>query len=429
MIKTLQKKFIVTAMTAITILIVVMLGAINVFNVAVTNLENQRLLDEVVNSRFESGRLGMNSGNLYEAKSQEISAGISGSIFDFDPSDNERMAAIYFAAEINILGDIGVMDLSHIASVDEKEAAKLVLEAMNSGENSGRIDNYRYKIKRASDGSRAVCVFLDRKAEVKQIMRVVTMSLIAGGVCWVIMLMIVYLLSRRAIAPIAANIERQKQFVTDAGHEIKTPLAIISVNAEAMELYQGESKWSRNIKEQVKRLNELMQNLLTLSRADEGIVPGQIEQVDLRMMLDEQLGAFEEMIRKKQLIIIRSTEYYSSGSITFLADKESIRRIYSILLDNAIKYSPEEKEIEVSLTQDAKAVEFRIRNTCSSLPDCPPEKLFDRFYRGNSARTQRSGGNGIGLSAARALVESYGGKIKAEYLPDNKIEFVARLYK
>ena len=103
MIKTLQKKFIVTAMTAITILIVVMLGAINVFNVEVTNLENQRLLDEVVNSRFESGRLGMNSGNLYEAKSQEISAGISGSIFDFDPSDNERMAAIYFAAEINIL--------------------------------------------------------------------------------------------------------------------------------------------------------------------------------------------------------------------------------------------------------------------------------------------------------------------------------------
>lgn len=239
------------------------------------------------------------------------------------------------------------------------------------------------------------------------------------------MLLLVIFLSRRAIRPIAENIQKQRQFVTDAGHEIKTPLAIILANTDAMELHNGENKWSRNIRSQVVRLNGLMQNLLTLARADEEKKIVNPEYFDLSDLLENLLASFEEPMRTKELVLQKDIH----TDTLLCANKDQIASLLSVLIDNAVKYSAANGTVSICLTNSEKRVALHIENECEALPPCAPSQLFDRFYRADTARTQKNGGYGIGLSAAKAIVEAYRGEITAQYLSQNRIVFTICLPK
>lgn len=233
------------------------------------------------------------------------------------------------------------------------------------------------------------------------------------------MLLLVVGLSKRAIRPIAVNMEKQKQFVTDAGHEIKTPLAIILANTDAMELHNGESKWSRNIRTQTERLSGLMKNLLTLSRMDEGNVMTAMTELDISGLVREAADTFKEPAALKHIQIITSIK----GDLKLHANREQMVQLVSVLLDNAVKYSPENDSIELVLDGSQREIVLKCRNACHALPEVPADRLFDRFYRGDTARTQKSGGYGIGLSVARAIVEAHKGTIKAVYEKEDHITF------
>ncbi len=159
---------------------------------------------------------------------------------------------------------------ARISTVTEDEAVEYAESAAAAGDASGREGRFRYRIAPSRDGRGSVAVFLDVSADERSMLIVAVLSLLAGAACWLAALLAAVLLSRRATRPIAESMERQKQFITDAGHEIKTPLAIIRANADALELHQGESRWSRNIQRQTERMDELMKRLLTLARLDEG---------------------------------------------------------------------------------------------------------------------------------------------------------------
>lgn len=244
----------------------------------------------------------------------------------------------------------------------------------------------------------------------------------AGLVCWGLMLVLVIFLSRRAIRPIVENIQRQKQFVTNAGHEIKTPLAIIQSNAEALELYTGETKWSRNIKEQTRRLGGLMNNLLSLARMDEGAAPVMGE-VSLSRLAEEALEGFAQPMEAKGLALERDIQ----PGVTVKADPAQMEQLLSILLDNAVKYGSQGSAVRVSLRKEDRRLWLTVENACDALPQVPPEKLFHRFYRGDAARTQKSGGYGIGLAVARSIVQGHKGTLQARYLPGNRISFTVCL--
>jgi len=255
-------------------------------------------------------------------------------------------------------------------------------------------------------------------------MRLLLLSSLIGLTCWLCMFLLVFLLSGRAIRPIAANLERQKQFVTDAGHEIKTPLAIIAANTEAMELHNGESKWSRNIREQVTRLNGLMQNLLTLAKLDESNVALSCEPISLSALTEEGSDVFREAMELKHLQV----ERHIQPDLTVSANRDLMSRLISILLDNALKYTPIGGSVVIELFRADKTIQLIVANECEKLPDCPAEKLFDRFYRADSARTQKNGGYGIGLSAARSIAEAHGGTISALYRDDHTIAFIVTMF-
>lgn len=411
MIKTLQRKFIVTAMAAISILILVLLGTINVGNICLTGGQTKRMMR----------LLSENDGN---APPQIEPMEREGPGF-LEPPMNEdlAMSARYFLVRFDTEGQIVYADVERISSVTEEEAKELAQELFNAGKKSGWRGQFAYSATESKDGRGTVFVFLDISSQFYGILRILVISAAIGVVGWILMLLLVIWLSKRAILPIARNMEKQKQFVTNAGHEIKTPLAIILANTEAMELHNGESKWSRNIRAQTLRLNGLMLNLLTLARMDEGGAKPQAVDFSASALLEETLHPFYEAAALKQLDICQDIQ----PEVMLRANREHVRQLYSILLDNAVKYADDGGRLGVSLRKEERTVVLQVKNTCVKFPGGEPEQLFDRFYRGNDARTQKSGGYGIGLSAAQAIVEAQKGSIRASYEGENTVVFTVRL--
>lgn len=409
MIKMLQKKFVVTAMIAVSALIFLLLGAVNAVNIVIVQGEVDRTLSMIMEN-------GGNPGNTLPGQNTAPPG-----LMDAPKSDYDTlMSSNYFIVRLNRDGQSVFVDVSRTSAVTEEEAEAVAEKLYGSGKDSGKTGKFRYLIQADRVGNGTTAVFLDTSDESYSYLRVLLLSASIGLVCWGLMLLFVILLSKKAIRPIAENFEKQKQFVTNAGHEIKTPLAIIQSNTEAMELYNGENKWSKNIKTQTMRLSGLMNQLLMLARMDE--TAGKARMVDfcVSQTLEDVLQGFLQPAEEKGIVLHTDIQ----PDIILHADQSQIEQLCSILLDNAVKYADDGGQVWVCLTRDGKRVQMRFQNTCKSLPDDSPDKLFERFYRADTARTQKSGGYGIGLSIARTIVEANKGKIQAKYTNPNHITFL-----
>ncbi|MGI6029341.1 MAG: sensor histidine kinase [Candidatus Heteroscillospira sp.] len=410
MTKTLQKRFVFTAMIAISVLLLFLVSAINIANYVFVNREVDEVLSQLVESE-----------GLYTPPS--IPPKKTPHQFPGAPTPDDIMGARYFFVRFDASGAIIHTNVNNILSVSEEEAAQMAQEVYGQTSQAGTVDIFKYCVTQALDEQSSLVIFLDISAQQRSILVVLLTSFLIGFLCWCVMLLLVIQLSRRAIEPIARSIDKQKQFVTNAGHEIKTPLAIILANTDAMELHNGENKWSRNIRAQSVRLNGLMQNLLTLAKMDEGIGNFPMSDFSAGLLLEEALDPYYETAEARQLKL--QTEI--DRDLALRANRDNIMQLISILLDNAVKYTPDGGEIIVSLKHD-KGVVLRLENTCITPPEDDLERLFDRFYRGDTARTQRSGGYGIGLSAARAIAQAHGGTVLAGYdNPRKMIVFTVKL--
>lgn len=411
MIKTLQRKFIVTAMTAISVLLLLLLGTINIVNIRTVGNQIDAKLEMISQNEGNPDNIPMVPGDMPPREPYGMKN-------DYDTF----MSSNFFVVRFDRSGYIVYIDVSRISSVSEEEAKELAEKVYTQNALSGKIDNFEYMIRDSHMGFGKVVVFLDTSGDIYSYIRVLFLSAAIGIACWLLMLLLVILLSKRAIRPIAVNMEKQKQFVTNAGHEIKTPLAIIQSNTEAMELYNGENKWSKNIKEQTVRLNELMKNLLTLARMDESSANLILSDCSLSQLLVDHTECFRETLELRGITLQTSIQ----PMISFRANKEHIMQLISVLMDNAVKYTNEGGNVFVSLEGNDKRIKMQFKNTCQQLPPASPDKLFDRFYRADEARTQKNGGYGIGLSVAQSITETYKGRISAEYENGNTIVFTIR---
>ena len=411
MIKQLQKKFVVSSMLAITILLVVVLGGINIFNAVSTNRQTDKLLSTL--AEVENSAITM---MLPEVRS-------SWNIFSAVVTQDDTLGAIYFVAREDVYGKIRTIDTSHISSVNGQEAQNYIKQVHNVKSGTGSLGRFKYMVMPTVGNLGKTYIFLDITKQITSVWQVAFLSLGVGILCWIAMLLLVLLLSKRAIRPIAVNIEKQKQFVTDAGHEIKTPLAIIMANTDAMELHYGENKYSKNIRSQIFRLKDLTQDLLTLAKMEESADKRIKENFSMTTLVCEGIGQFEESISAKEIEVNKNIQ----PDLNITSNKEQVQRLVSILMDNATKYTPQNGSIEVYLSQVNKQVNFVVANTAENLDKLELDKIFDRFYRGDDARTQKSGGYGIGLSAAMAIVQSLKGVILVQRQNTNKIVFVVKL--
>ena len=411
MIKQLQKKFVVSSMLAITILLVVVLGGINIFNTVSANRQTDKLLSTL--AEVENSAITM---MLPEVRG-------SWDIFSAVVTQDDTLGAIYFVVREDVFGKIRAIDTSHISSVNNEDAWEYVEQIYHIKSGTGSLGRFKYMVMPTVGNLGKTYIFLDVTKQINNIWQVALLSVGVGVLCWLAMLLLIVLLSKKAIKPIAENMERQKQFVTDAGHEIKTPLAIILANTDAMELHYGENKYSKNIRGQIFRLKDLTQDLLTLAKMEESADLKIKENFSVSMLVEECLNQFEESISAKTIHFYKNIQ----ENLSIDSNKELVKRLISILMDNATKYVPENGIIEVYLSQTNKQINFVVANTADNLEKLQLDKIFDRFYRADDARCQKSGGYGIGLSAAKAIVESLKGTITVQKQNENKIIFMVKL--
>ena len=315
----------------------------------------------------------------------------------------------YFTATADESGAVTQVNLGRIAAVNETQAAEYAAAALASGKTCGFADDYRWRAV-DTDGGRMI-IFLDcgRNLSTFRSFLLSSLGVSAAGLAAVFLLILAF--SGRVVRPVAESYEKQKRFITDAGHEIKTPLAIIAADADVLETeLDCESEWLSDIRLQTKRLTDLTNDLVYLSRMEE---PGAAQMVEFPLsdVVEETAQSFRSRaLRKRQTF----TEHIAP-MLSLKGDEKAIRQLVGILLDNAVKYAPEEGEIELALERQGKGIALSVRNTTETpVPKESLDKLFDRFYRTDPSRSSETGGHGIGLSIARAVVGAHRGRISAE---------------
>ena len=353
-----------------------------------------------------------------------------GGLFGYRMSEETPFETRYFSVTIPAAkagsenaADVSQMqiDLTHVAAVTEEEAASFAGEVLKKGREKGYCGQYKYQ-KTVKEDGQTLLVFVDCGNDLQSIRNFAVISLIVAFFCLVLVLFLVSVLSGRAIRPVIESMEKQRQFITDAGHEIKTPIAIILANAEVIEMCEGESEWTRSIRNQVERLGELVRNLLTLSRLDEMQDRLQTADFSCSETVRESVDAFAPMAQAKGLKMGKNIP----EGLHMNGCEANIRRLVTILMDNAVKYSPEEGSVRVSLEKKERYLELSVCNDCQEIPEGDLNRLFDRFYRADSSRSRETGGYGIGLSVAQAIVKAHKGKITAR-AEDRGICFTAKL--
>lgn len=305
------------------------------------------------------------------------------------------------------------IDTDHIAAIDRDAAGDSAAEILAEGREQGYWGQYRYHVYLNEDGGGSLVV-VDCFRQFQAADTLLTISASVMAACIVVTLIVIVPLSKRIMRPYIRNLERQRRFVTDASHELKTPVAIITANVELMEELDGETQWTRSTKKQAGRLTELIGDLMELARADELDSRDSFSDVDVSRIVERGVEDFLPLAEASEKHLITSID---EGAVV-KGDEASLTRLVSVLLDNAIKYSDEHGDVEVTLSVTRGSVQLVVSNPASSLTAGETSQLFERFYRPDAARERSAGGYGIGLSIARSIVERHGGEIRARKLGD-----------
>lgn len=323
----------------------------------------------------------------------------------------------FFKVVMDKNGRINQIDTSRIRSISTEEAGEYAIEVVDSERQSGYQNDFRFKQVVAADGSMMV-LFVDNHRELETFRSFLKNAVLIGSVSFLLILLLVIVFSKRVVAPVQENLNKQKQFITDAGHEIKTPLTIISANNDVQELIDGESEWTKSTRNQIVRLNQLVEAMLALARMEEEGFLLKKETVSLSEIVAEEASPFQLLSDQRG----QSFSVAIEADIILQANPDSLRQLCAILLDNAQKYVTEQGAIQLSLKTDKKKAVLSVQNTVAVMPE-DLDRLFDRFYRENESRNQSAGGYGIGLSLAQAIVHQHGGSIHALALSNQHIQF------
>ncbi len=409
MIKRLQKKFIIIAMGSLFLILLIILGAVNGIHFYQLDQKADALLT----------LLAENEGK-FPAAERARPPKQEGNPIGPHMTPETPFETRYFTAKASEDGAVRQIDTGHIAAVSSSSAQDYAQEALERKRASGYIDQYKYLRTERSYGS--LIIFIDRGPELQNAFSLLLLSLGIAAATLLVMFLLITLLSRRAIRPVIESMEKQKQFITDASHEIKTPLAIISASTEVLELTGGESEWTKSIRNQATRLGDLVQSLLMLSRMDEDRVTLVFSPFFFSDAVEETVHSFEPLAESRG----KRLRYSIRPGIEINGEEGGVRRMVSILLDNAVKYSSEGSEIEITLEAHGKHARLCVQNESDSIPE-NLDALFGRFYRADSSRSRETGGYGIGLSVAKAVAEAHRGKIFARSPNEKTICFEVSL--
>lgn len=399
MIRKLQTRFIIIAISVITIVTCSIFGIITFENYNMMN----RQLDGLLNLISE------NDGRIPEYKPRDDE------LADFITKETQ-FSTRYFIIRTNDDGEILETNMQYIAAVNQEDAQTILQEVLADSKQTGYYGNYKYRI--TQDEEEKLIIFLDCSMQLNNFQSTTKKSILIIAIGLLIVFLCISILSKRVLAPMIKNIEKQKQFVTNAGHELKTPLAAIMANTDILEMTSKENnELIRSIKKQAQRLDTLIKSLLNLANVEERKMEMNYTEFSITDLIQEEIKEFGVLAQEKQIIYERKPE------IKMKANRDSIKELITILLDNAIKYTPKEGKIEIKVEKQGKSVKMQFMNTCENSKNIHTTKIFDRFYRDDQSRSKTKEGYGIGLSIAKSIVDIHKGKITAEITKEDMICF------
>ena len=333
---------------------------------------------------------------------------------------DERMdykLSTFYSVSFSEDGTVLAVDNGEKAVYEEDELIALAAEILAGNKLSGRMDNLSFI--KSPRTEYTLVAFMDNTVSESGLSMLMRNVLIAGGIAIVLLFLISLFLSKRIIRPLEENDRQQKRFISDASHELKTPVAVIGANAELLSREIGENEWLSNIQYENERMGGLVKQLLDLSRAENTNVP--METVDLSRVVTGEVLAFESLAFDQGKTIQSDID----DGIQITGNQAQLSQLSSILLDNAVRHSTG-SEIEVSLKRESNAVVLRVVNEGAEIPQDQLAHLFDRFYQINEARNSEGHHYGLGLSIAKAVAEKHGGSI-AVSCQDGKIRFTVSI--
>ena len=391
MIKKLKRKVIALAMTAVVLLLAFVVAGMNIINYNVVVAEADRTLELLSHNRGSFPEK-MPGGPPKEPFSQEL------------PYESR-----YFSVLFDQGGNVILVDTGKIAAVDSQDAVTYASRALRSGKETGFVGAYRFL--RSDENGHHRVIFLDcgRKLDGFYSFLYASLSMTAVGLA--VVFVVILFLSGRIVRPIAQSYEKQKRFITDAGHEIKTPLTIINANVDVLEMELGEgNECLADIQSQTRRLTALTNDLVLLSRMEEEQPRQQKIDFPVSEVVAEAVMPFRGLAQAQGKVLHSNIQ----PGLTLRGDARAIEQVICLLMDNALKYSPTGGEIFLNMEQTGRSILLTLSNTtAATLPKESLEHVFDRFYRGDASRNSETGGHGIGLSVVKAIVTAHGGKVRA----------------
>lgn len=400
MLRRIRWRFIGASMLAFFLVISLIAGLVNIVNYVVVTKRVDETIDSIIEYEV-NGRRDMRRDLLPVEPFRGL------------PDEEANYMTRFFIVAVDSENLIIATSMEYVASITEAEAVAYTNEAMSQDSSRGYLDGYRYSKMKYDDAT--VIVFLNSSREVQYMNTLLYLTLAVSGGSLILVFILVLLLSGKVIKPMEQNIELQKRFITDASHELKTPLTSISTSLDVLEMEHGSDEWTDNIRSQVGRMKGLVGEMVTLSRLDE-VKPAQIkENIDLSGAAWEIIEVYMPQAKAQSKIIKTDIE----DNVIISGDKNSVQQMLSVLIDNAVKYSDGREPVMISLKKNRNKAKLVIYNSCNydKVPDT--DRLFDRFYRPDESRNQSTGGNGIGLAIAKSAAESHGGRISAS-CPDGK---------
>ena len=402
MLKKMRRRFIGAAMAAFSAVIVILLCAVNLWNWHSVVGQLDQTID-MLQSPAPGGALRPFSPDKPPADPLD----------QFSPEVQYMIR--FFAVECDADGQVQAVDQDFIASVTQQTAEEYTAAVLEKGKTRGFYQGYRYAVDRQADG--ITLLFLNAEREVHSLVTLLLTTGLIAAACLLAVLVLVTAFSRRAIVPYLRNLETQKQFINNAGHELKTPLTAIITSADVLSMEQADNEWVQGIRQQAGRMGKLITQLVALSRLDEENPFPDKAVFSLSDAVWETAEPFASMAAARGLTYAQEI----ADAVQIFGDRTAVQQMVSILLDNAVRYADEHGQIALSLCRRGRKAELTVSNTCRQAEEIDTARLFDRFYRADESHSGRVAGTGIGLSIARATAEAHSGAISARRDGENMV--------
>ena len=417
MIKKLRKKFIAIAMCSMALVLFVIMAGINIANY--TNVCR--------NADMRIHVIAENDGKFPENPADDTPKDDNQTppepkkekeLARRDISPESAFDTRFFTVTITDKGTVDQVDTGKIAAVSTKEAKKYAASLYKKQHTLGFISCYRYQLVTTGDNTR-MYIFVNCERELNTFHTFLLASIGVSLAGLLLVFLLVVLFSGMLVKPVAESYEKQKRFITDASHEIKTPLTIIDANTEVLEMTGGENQWTKSTRKQIARLTSLTEKLVFLSRMDEEST--QLEMTDFAIS-DAVIDTAEPFV-SYAAFRGKTLELDIAPDLTYHGNEGCIRQCVSLLLDNAVKYSTENGKLRLTFHKQGRALALTVWNTTDPIPVGRHDELFERFYRPDSSRNTKTGGHGIGLSVVHAIATAHKGKISAKSEDGNSLTF------